>query len=423
MVLSSKRVRSVLGIAASVVLAIGVGACGSSKSSSGGGEGGSSASTESGSSSGAKGSPIKTLVISASDNEIYNYPSVWELAEVYAKDVNAKGGVNGHPLEVIQCNDRAEANQAVKCARQAVEEKVTALVGGLTLYDSAVYPILEAAKIPWVGSDPQEAVGYKAPMSFATGNKGFAYVQAMAEAGKECKEVDGVYFAGAVSEGLIKEFAEPGLASEGVKFNHFGVVQVGQKDLSGIAAEVGKAECLYIQLPDQLSHLMVVALQNGGFKPRVYTVGGTFSEADVQAAPKVTEGATIVDNSPPYTASLWSEMREAVKKYAPGKTLELSIQEVLNTWLAFQVFTNVAENVEGEVTPESVVAQLEKTSSFEPGTSGKLDFSKPLESKGFERLFNPYTVVLKVKNGVETQTSDFIDTAPTFIKGQEALAK
>jgi len=113
-----------------------------------------SGSTSTGSSS-LSGSPLKVLVMSADKNSVYEFPTVWTMAEDFAKMQNAAGGVNGHPIQVITCNDQADPNMAVTCAREAVADKVTALVGGLTLYDNAVFPIISAAGIPWIGLNPE----------------------------------------------------------------------------------------------------------------------------------------------------------------------------------------------------------------------------------------------------------------------------
>jgi ABC-type branched-subunit amino acid transport system substrate-binding protein len=72
-------------------------------------------------------------------------------AQAAAEAINKAGGVNGHPIEIISCNDNLNANDAVGCVRKAVSEKVVAYAGGVEPFDSAVFPFLERAKIPYVG--------------------------------------------------------------------------------------------------------------------------------------------------------------------------------------------------------------------------------------------------------------------------------
>ena len=63
--------------------------------------------------------------------------------------INNAGGVGGHELKLITCNDSADPNKAADCARQAVDEGVAAMVGGFTANGDAIMPILEEAGIPW----------------------------------------------------------------------------------------------------------------------------------------------------------------------------------------------------------------------------------------------------------------------------------
>ena len=65
--------------------------------------------------------------------------------------INNDGGLGGHELKLITCNDSADPNKAADCARQAVDEGVAALVGGFTANGDAIMPILEEAGIPWFG--------------------------------------------------------------------------------------------------------------------------------------------------------------------------------------------------------------------------------------------------------------------------------
>ena len=66
--------------------------------------------------------------------------------------VNAAGGVNGHPLEVIVEDDKTDVGQAVLAVRKLLEkDKVIAIVGPSTSGASmAVVPIMEKAKTPLV---------------------------------------------------------------------------------------------------------------------------------------------------------------------------------------------------------------------------------------------------------------------------------
>jgi ABC-type branched-subunit amino acid transport system substrate-binding protein len=69
---------------------------------------------------------------------------------------NAHGGVmtasrQRHPIEVIACNAASDLAQTIRCAEQAVDQRVVAVVGLTAVYGDRALPILGAARIPALG--------------------------------------------------------------------------------------------------------------------------------------------------------------------------------------------------------------------------------------------------------------------------------
>jgi len=394
---------------------------GSTGSTNGGSTGSGSASGSSASGSASTGSPLKVFVMSADKNSVYEFPTVWTMAEDFAKMQNAAGGVNGHPIQVITCNDQADPNMAVTCAREAVADKVTALVGGLTLYDNAVFPIIAAAGIPWIGLNPLGSLGYTSPDSYATGASAFTYTAAAYYAGKDCSTVAAVRTEGATDSALLNNFAIPGMADAGKKFATVVTVGITQSDLSGPAAQVSQAQCLYMQLPPQLSQAMVKALQANGSHPHIFSISGTFTDDVMNAAPSVTQGATVIAETPPAaTSARWAQARTAIAKYSGAGSVDLANDNVLNTWTAMQIYTDVAAAVPGQVTGPALKKQLDASNSVDPKTIPPLDFAKPFSVSTYARLFNHNVVLLQVENGKFTATTGYVDMAPVFLKGAGA---
>ena len=367
------------------------------------------------------GSPLKVFVMSADKNSVYEFPTIWTMAEDFAKMQNAAGGVNGHPIQVITCNDQADPNMAVTCAREAVADKVTALVGGLTLYDNSVFPIIAAAGIPWIGLNPLGSLGYTSPDSYATGASAFTYTAAAYYAGKDCGTVAAVRTEGATDTALLNNFAIPGMADAGKKFATVVTVGITQSDLSGPAAQVSSAQCLYMQLPPQLSEAMVKALQANGSHPHIFSISGTFTDDVKNAAPSVTQGATVIAETPPAaTSDRWAQARAAIAKYSGAGSVDLANDNVLNTWTAMQIYTDVASAVHGQVTGPALKQQLDASTSINPKTIPALDFAKPFSVSTYARLFNHNVVILQVDNGKFTATTGYVDMAPIFLKGAGA---
>ena len=421
------RIPRSAAVAAALASAALLAACsgnGTSSSTASGTAGGGASTSAASASAGAGGStsaasPLKVMVISADKNSVYQFPTVWTMAQDFAKMQDAAGGVSGHPIQVITCNDQADPNQAVACAREAVSDKVTALVGGLSLYDNSIFPIISAAGIPWIGLNPLASLGYTSTDSYATGASAFTYTAAAYYAGKDCSTVAAVRTDNATDTSLLNNFAIPGMADAGKKFTTVVDVGITQSDLSGPAAQVSSAQCLYMQLPPQLSQSMVKALAANGSHPHIFSISGTFTEDVMKAAPSVTEGATVIAETPPAaTADVWAPARAAIAKYSGAGSVDIANDNVLNTWTAMQIYTDVAATVQGEVTGSAMQKAMDASTSIDPKTIPALDFAKPFAVSSYARLFNHNVVLLQVKNGSFTPTTGYVDMAPIFLKTQ-----
>jgi len=211
------------------------------------------------------------------------------------------------------------------------------------------------------------------------------------------------------------------MADAGKKFATVVTVGITQSDLSGPAAQVSQAQCLYMQLPPQLSQAMVKALQANGSHPHIFSITGTFTDDVMNAAPPVTQGATVIAETPPAaTSDRWAQARAAIAKYSGTGSVDLANDNVLNTWTAMQIYADVAAAVPGQVTGPALKEQLDASTSVDPKTIPALDFAKPFSVSTYARLFNHNVVILQVENGQFTPTTGYVDMAPVFLKGARA---
>lgn len=84
-----------------------------------------------------------------------SYKGADVMAQVWARDVNARGGVNCHPVQIFVANDDGNPARTRSIAKDMVENKgVIAFVSPLLpLSLSGLTPYLEERKIPAVGGD------------------------------------------------------------------------------------------------------------------------------------------------------------------------------------------------------------------------------------------------------------------------------
>ncbi len=91
--------------------------------------------------------------------------------EIYAAEINAKGGINGQKLQVIIYDDGGDPSQARTFATRLIEEdKVDALLAGSTTATTmAIIPLAEEAKIPLINfAGAVQAVDPKYKWNFKT---------------------------------------------------------------------------------------------------------------------------------------------------------------------------------------------------------------------------------------------------------------
>ncbi len=109
---------------------------------------------------------------------------VFQGARVWAADVNARGGVNGHPVKLLMADDGGDPARALSLARRMVEQdKAVAMFmthGPATA--QAIAPYLEQHRIPVIGSCSCELPSSKSPMWFTVGPStisGLAWAQTL----------------------------------------------------------------------------------------------------------------------------------------------------------------------------------------------------------------------------------------------------
>jgi branched-chain amino acid transport system substrate-binding protein len=94
---------------------------------------------------------------------------VTEAVQAWSANVNANGGVGGHPVKLIVADDGGDANKHLQLVKQMVEQyKAIAFVGNpeTTTQSQQAIDYLKAKGVPTVGDDSANAFGFKSPMIF-----------------------------------------------------------------------------------------------------------------------------------------------------------------------------------------------------------------------------------------------------------------
>lgn len=120
-------------LAAGVAALLGATACGSSSPAS---------------STGSSTSPVTVEMISQVTGSNFGSPETVTTAHAVVKVLNTEGGLGGHHINIITCDDKGDPTTAGNCAREAGSSHAVAVVEGVTVNGAVEDPIFQAEKIP-----------------------------------------------------------------------------------------------------------------------------------------------------------------------------------------------------------------------------------------------------------------------------------
>jgi branched-chain amino acid transport system substrate-binding protein len=113
--------------------------------------------------------PVKIGFMNIDAGPIGAMPELHSSTEGAVTFINKElGGVGGRPVELVPCliSNPMSPDEAQGCARQLVDAKVVAVLGGIGLSNGAALKVFQDNGIPWVGGIPVNADEMTSPVSF-----------------------------------------------------------------------------------------------------------------------------------------------------------------------------------------------------------------------------------------------------------------
>ncbi|MBH0781018.1 ABC transporter substrate-binding protein [Nocardia bovistercoris] len=354
------------------------------------------------------GAPVTVMTLAPVKSAAMNTPEIITAAEAAVKTINAAGGLGGHEVKLLACNDGNNANQAGDCARQAVSANAVAVLGGFTTNGGTVVPILEKAGIPWIGSPAlsAEELSSKVAYPLVSGAAAFAGIGARAAA-DGCASTSMVLYDVPPSE-KAAQLINLGLArGNGKPADHI-KVPTTTTDFSSIAKTAGKSDCAIVGLPNDQVVALATAARTLGEKTRYYALQGALNDQVLSGARDALEGATSAVNFVAATDPAWQGAKTASTK------VDWTYPYNQNTWAAYQVLIEAVGGA-SDISAASVTAALDKmTAAKAGGLTAPIDFSKEFPVPGINRVFNPNITFVKAKGGAVVQDGGFENLTPLF---------
>lgn len=355
------------------------------------------------------GDPIKVMTFTPYDTDTINFKAALDVADGAKVAINNAGGINGHEVVVVPCNEGADPNKAADCARKAVEEGVSAVVGGFSANGDTILPILEQAGIPWIAPPVISAAELSSKFSYPIVPGVIAQAGLGAKAAEDgCDKVANVMYDLPASDS-VKELGNVGLASQGHAPATVVPVPPTTTDFSSIAQEISDYDCAIMSIPSGPLAGVAAAGASLGSKTTYYTFPGTLTDSAIKQAGGTLDEAVTMSPFPPSTDAVWDEAKEIVGDMSSEENGGWSYMSYQSTWVGYQLLATVLADSD-DVSAAGVKAAFDAAAAVDgKGFTPELNFTREFPAPGMNRIFDTQVLFHSIKDGELVQDGDYVD--------------
>jgi branched-chain amino acid transport system substrate-binding protein len=271
---------------------------------------------------------------------------------LWARAVNAAGGVQCHPVQLYQMDDAADPARVTSNLNDLVNNKhAIAIVGaGVPTTFSAAKRFAEQNKVPFVGGDLIEAPWYSSPYFFPQGGGPLAaYAGALKEAAQKAntKKVGLVYCVEAAICGTINENFEAMAKVSGLEVVLRKVSSITSPDYTAEcqALKAAGAEAIFIALEGSGDARFARSCLSLGYAPSSATSALSVS-AEAALDPNFRKlGVFLGTGNAPYQAGDTiggKAFKAAYDRFAAGSSID---QNTISQWTSGKLFEKAIANV------------------------------------------------------------------------------
>jgi len=354
-----------------------------------------------------------------------SFPEAAVGAKAAAAALNAKGGIDGHPVQIDVCDNQGSPNQSAVCGRKAKSNGDIAVVGSWDVFGAPeILPVLQAEGIPYVGSVALNTAEVTNPDSFSF--DAGALLSEYANSGlfpqEGCKNVVKL-LPNAPGEQQILAESQSIAAADGYRLHG---IQVPTNAVS-VSALVSTAlsmhpDCISYEGDAQDNVKFIVALRQAGFTGKYITSLGSLQPPFLKSLGKLANGLIVLSTAllpssgdPGVTA-----FRSQITAYTGSPTAAAAdLNEFAQAaWSSVRLVDQVLAGT-GSYTSSELLKKLPTMCDVNVGNFyPHVDFCKPTgHSTLYPRVFDDHWRLYVAQNGVyvsaDNQWRDFASTIPT----------
>ena len=299
---------------------------------------------------------------------------MWDAMDAFVAYCNDLGGVNGRQLTLNKLDAALFAHR--EATQAACDSGAVALVGSGSVFDDAGAQVAVDCGLPDVAgytTHPTHALATNVvqPLPNPTNKLAVGGARYLAEEYPDAIKEAGVLYAAIATTELQARRQMEGYGQVGFEFTYTGTTNIAEADYTPIAQAVKNANVKYLSHVSEGRQvaLLAQALRQQGYFPEVFeTNQSSYNQEFLAAGGSAIDGIVI-----PATTWPFEELDEspalqvyvdALARTKPGATPDaLGVQ----AFSAGLLFATAAKAVDGDITRESLKAELEKIDSWDGG--------------------------------------------------------
>jgi ABC-type branched-subunit amino acid transport system substrate-binding protein len=325
--------------------------------------------------------------------------------EVAADAINARGGVQGRPIQFVACDMKMTPAGSEECGRAAIEDNAVALLMSQDAFGGAI-ALTSAEGIPSYGNCVCTAEDAVNELSFPTVTGPVSQAAQGLIAGLlGAKTVSAALFDGAAGD-TIGANVEAGLTVLGQSLDIPVKIPQNAGDLSPYVAQLMEAEAVVLITSPAITINLIRSLAQAGYEGVVVSSSSLVTPADLERLGDDAEGIYIVGGSLPSTAAGAPGVDEFNAEFDEfGDDTTARGGYAVEAW---SIVNLVAEVMQGMDTIDSAsfIEAMAAAGELEAPPSVPVNFAEPVAEFLPVRDFTSYFYVVQVVDGVLTPLQD-----------------
>ncbi|MFB7913980.1 ABC transporter substrate-binding protein [Streptomyces sp. NPDC056061] len=358
------------------------------------------------------------------------------MARTYARWANENGGLDGHELRVVTCDEADTEAGAGACAQLAIRKNAVAVVGSYSRHGASSLAALETAGIPYIGGYGASDEEFSSYNSYPVNGGQAALLAGNArQLARDCAGVSVVRpdtLAGDGQAWLLRtgltdagRSAPTDIRAEESATSYDEAAEralrAAGRDGGCVTAVLGSRTETFFdsfrRLEPSYGDVRISSVLGSVAQPLIDSTGGRKSPF---------EGAYLTGWYPESGDPRWNPMREVIRKHAFGDNrIDPDDTGIQTTWIAYTVLNEVVRAMNTpKITAGKLAIALNKGT---PADTGGLTpvlrwrYADVLGSSAYPRIVNSRVTFQVVRDGrLVADRKEFVDVAATL---SEASAK